>query len=64
MENNRDNADFLIELILNNTGLNYDKDKLRMGDDTAILESIKVLAKDKYESRLKELQEKQNSKED
>lgn len=64
MENNRDNADFLIELILNNTELNYDKDKLRMGNDTAILESIKVLAKDKYESRLKELQEKQNSKED
>lgn len=64
MEGDKDATEFLIELILNNTGLNYDKDKLRMGDDTAILESIKVLAKDKYESRLKELQEKQNSKED
>ena len=65
MDGDKDATEFLIELILNNTGLNYDKDKLRMGDDTAILEAIKVLAKDKYESRLKELQGKEyNKKED
>ena len=53
---------FLIELILNNTQLNYDKDKLRINDDSVVLEVIKVLAKAKYENRLQELQEKENNK--
>lgn len=51
-------TDFLIELILNNTGLNYDKDKLTIRDDTAVLEVLRVIAKSLYENRLKELQEK------
>ena len=62
MENNISN--FLIELIINNTELNYRKDDLRIDGDTVILEVLKVLAKEKYQERFKELQEKETNKED
>lgn len=62
MDGDMDAMEFLIELILNNTRLNYDKDELRIEGDNVVLEVIKVLAKAKYEDRLQELQEKENSK--
>lgn len=58
MDGDKDAMEFLIELILNNTQLNYDKDKLTIRDDTAVLEVLRVIAKSLYENRLKELQEK------
>lgn len=62
MDGDKDAMEFLIELILNNTRLNYDKDELRIEGDNVVLEVIKVLAKAKYEDRLQELQKKENSK--
>lgn len=62
MDGDMDAMEFLIELILNNTRLNYDKDELRIENDNIVLEVLKVLAKAKYENRLQELQEKENSK--
>lgn len=62
MDGDMDAMEFLIELILNNTRLNYDKDKLTIRDDTAVLEVLRVIAKAKYENRLQELQEKENNK--
>lgn len=58
MNGDVDAMNFLIELILNNSMLNYDKNRLTIRDDSVVLEVIKVLAKDMYEARLKELQEK------
>ena len=52
----------LIELIINNTRLNYDKNDLRIDDDTAIIQVVKILAKVKYQARFKEL--KESNKED
>lgn len=62
MDGDMDAMEFLIELILNNTQLNYDKNKLTIRDDNVVLEVLKVLAKAKYENRLQELQEKENNK--
>lgn len=62
MDGDKEAMEFLIELILNNTRLNYDKDELRIEGDNVVLEVIKVLAKAKYENRLQELQEKENNK--
>lgn len=62
MDGDKDAMEFLIELILNNTQLNYDKDKLTIRDDTAVLEVLRVIAKSLYENRLKELQEKSKEK--
>ena len=62
MDGDKDAMEFLVELILNNTRLNYDKDELRIEGDNVVLEVIKVLAKAKYEDRLQELQKKENSK--
>jgi hypothetical protein len=50
--------DLIIDLIINNTNLSYgDKEKLRISDDTSILEVIKVIAKDRYDKRVIELNE-------
>lgn len=57
-------VDFLIELILNNTRLNYNKDDLRINSDDVVLEVIKVLSKEKYENRLQELIEKKKKGEE
>lgn len=56
---NKDTVQLLIELILNNTRLNYDKNDLRIDDDTAIIQVVKILAKEKYQNRFQELQEKE-----
>lgn len=53
-------VEFLIYLILNNSRLSYDQKDLRIDNELVVLEAIKVLAKDEYEARLKELQEKEN----
>ena len=60
-----DKFDFIVNLILNNSQLNYCNDnKLTIRDEAVILEAIKVLEQDKYESRVKELQkEKQEQTE-
>lgn len=60
MEKNIDVANFLMELIINNTRLNYDKDELRIENDAATIEVIKVLDKSVYEKRFQELIEKEN----
>lgn len=60
MEKNVDVANFLMELIINNTRLNYDKNELRIENDAAIIEVIKVLDKSVYEKRFQELIEKEN----
>lgn len=59
---NMQGIEFLIKLILNNVRLSYDQKDLRIDNELVLLEIIKVIAKDEYESKLKELQE--NSKED
>lgn len=46
----------LLDLIFNNTGLSYTKNELRIKDDTAILQYIKVICPDRYEEELYELQ--------
>ena len=63
MNGDIDAMDFVTQIILNNTRLNYDKDELTMDNDKIILEVLKVLAKEKYEARLQELLEKEKSKE-
>ena len=54
------NFEFLVKLILNNTRLNYDKNDLRIDNDTVLLEVIKVLNKQLYDERFQELIEKEN----
>lgn len=46
----------LIDIIFNNTGLAYTKNELRIKDDTAILQYIKVICPDRYDKELFELQ--------
>lgn len=60
MEKNVIDMDFLITLLLNNARLDYDGKDLRLDGDEIVLAVIKVLAEEKYEKRLKELQEKEN----
>lgn len=51
-----DNLDILINLIINNTRLSYtDENKLMIDEDRAIMEFIKVIARDKYEYRVEDL---------
>ena len=50
--------DLIIDLIINNTCLSYsDKSKLRINDDAPVMEVIKIIAKDSYNNRVKELNE-------
>lgn len=49
-------TEFLVELILNNTRLGYKDGELRIDNESPIMETIRVLAKTKYENRLLELQ--------
>lgn len=60
MEKNVIDMDFLITLLLNNARLDYDGKDLRLDGDEIVLAVIKVLAEEKYEKRLKELQEKES----
>ena len=53
---NEERLTTLIDLIFNNTGLAYTKNELRIKDDTAILQYIKVICPDRYEEELYELQ--------
>ena len=59
---NMQGIEFLIKLILNNVRLSYDQKDLRIDNELVLLEIIKVIAKDEYEAKLKELQE--SNKED
>ena len=56
MENNY--LDLLIELIINNTRLSYDEKDLRIDEDKAVMEVIKIIAKEKYKVRFNELTNK------
>lgn len=53
---NEERLTTLIDLIFNNTGLAYTKNELRIKDDTAILQYIKVICPDRYDEELFELQ--------
>jgi hypothetical protein len=53
---NEERLTTLIDLIFNNTGLSYTKNELRIKDDTAILQYIKVICPDRYDEELFELQ--------
>lgn len=64
MEGSMNVTSLLVELIINNTRLSYDKNELKIDNDTAIMEILKIIAKPLYEKRLQELQEKENSKEE
>ena len=56
MEENKIYLDLLIDLIINNARLGYnEKDKLRIENDEAIMQVLKVIAKDKYENKLEDL---------
>lgn len=57
MKEDIDVTDFLIEVILNNTALSYNDKDLRIGSDVAILEVLKVIAKEAYNDRLQVLQD-------
>ena len=52
----RANVDLFTTMILNNAGLNYSGDGLRLESDTAILEYLRALYPLSYERKLKELQ--------
>lgn len=47
--------DLLIDIILENTRLSYDGKKLIIDDDNAVIQVIRILAKEKYNQRFKEL---------
>lgn len=53
---NEERLTTLIDLIFNNTGLAYTKNELRIKDDTAILQYIKVICPDRYDEELFEIQ--------
>ena len=55
--------ELLIELIIGNASLNYSKDELRINNDETIMQILKVIAKDKYENKLEDLQAKENNRE-
>ena len=52
----RSNVDLFTTMILNNVGLNYAGDGLRLESDTGILEYLRALYPSSYERKLKELQ--------
>lgn len=47
--------ELLIDIILDNTRLTYDKEKLTIDDDNAVIQVIRVLQKERYNKRLEEL---------
>lgn len=53
MDNNY--LDLIIDLIINNTRLDYDGKDLRIDEEKPVMEVIKIIAKEKYENKLKEL---------
>lgn len=61
MENNY--LDLLIDLIIDNAELSYHKDSLRIDNDDTIMQVLKIIAKQKYENKLEDLQNKETSKE-
>lgn len=61
MENNY--LDLLIDLIINNSRLNYDKNDLRIDNDDTIMQVLKIIAKNKYENRLEDLKNQKINKE-
>lgn len=56
--------DLLIDLIINNSKLNYDKNDLRIYNEETIMQIIKIIAKDKYENRLEDLKNKETKKDE
>lgn len=56
--------ELLIDLILNNTRIDYLDKELMIDDDKAVMGVIKVIAKHKYNERLKELKEQKENAEE
>ena len=56
--------DLIIDIIINNTKLSYcDKNKLTIDNESPVLEVIKVIAHERYELRVNELNQKEEVKE-
>ena len=53
-----DQLDTLINLIINNAKLSYDKERLTLNDDKIVMEFIKAIDPKIYEERFKWLQAK------
>ena len=51
----KNNLDTLINLIIDNAELNYNKKDLRIGNESTIVQFIKYLNPNKYKSKLEEL---------
>lgn len=61
MDNNY--LDLLIDLIINNSRLDYNGENLRIDEEKPVIEVIKIIAKEKYENKVKELKEEKSNKE-
>lgn len=61
MDNNY--LDLLIDLIINNSRLDYNGENLRIYEEKPVIEVIKIIAKEKYENKVKELKEEKSNKE-
>lgn len=57
MENNY--LDLIIDLIIDNSRLSYDKEKLMINDDSAVMQVIKIIAKEKYQNKFNQLKEQE-----
>lgn len=56
--------DLLIDLIINNSRLDYNGKNLRIDEEKPVIEVIKIIAKEKYENKLKELKENEKGNEE
>ena len=61
MDNNKYYLDLLIDLIINNAKMDYLDRDLRIDDDRAIIQVVKIIAKTKYEKKLSELKEQEGN---
>ena len=48
---NKERLYILIDLIINNTDLSYDKTKLRIDDERAVIDYLKIIAPERYNER-------------
>ena len=49
--------DLLVDLIIENSRLSYDNEKLTIYDDNTVMQVIKIIAKEKYQDRFNKLKE-------
>ena len=62
---NRDSyyLELLIDIIINNSKMDYLNQDLRIDDDKAVIQIIKVIAEKKYKEKINELKEHKKGKE-